>query len=103
MIEHNVLFRFREGLSASEIQTVGQDLLAMQYAIPEIRASSWHMNSSQEGRDKGYFYQLRLMFDDQEALQGYLENPAHVAVCEDTLFPALEDGLNSLIVFDIHF
>ncbi|WP_080717535.1 Dabb family protein [Xenorhabdus bovienii] len=101
MIEHLVSYKFKNNLLDDDIKSVLDKLVSMPQSIPEIRHASWHLNSSLEGRDQGYCYLLRLEFDDQFQLEHYLASPAHTALCDDILFPALEDGLNSLIVFDI--
>lgn len=101
MIEHNVLFRFKPALDKSAIQQVAATLLAMDKYIPGILNASWHGNASQEQRDKGFRYMLRLCFADGAALEHYLSHRHHVYVCENVLFPVLADGVGSVLVFDV--
>ncbi|NDL65191.1 Dabb family protein [Acerihabitans arboris] len=101
MIEHNVLFRFKSALDKAEIRRVANQLLAMDHYIPGIQAASWHDNASQEQRDKGFRYLLRLCFADSAALEHYLTHRHHLYVCENVLFPVLADGAGSVLVFDV--
>jgi hypothetical protein len=50
--------------------------------------------------DRGYKEGVLLVFDDPAARQRYLEHPAHVALAVNVILPALENGLESVLVFD---
>lgn len=101
MLIHQVFFSFKPELTKDYIEEVVlKNLLAMEPAIPELKTARWYKNESQEGLDKGFNYQAIFTFADADDLNSYLVHPAHVAFCNDFLFPSLPDRVASLLVFD---
>lgn len=99
-IIHLALFRWKPGLGHQEIEALCQGFSALQSAIPEIKDFRWIHNNSTEGLGKGFREGIYIEFDDIQARQRYLEHPAHVAFARDCVIPALENGLDSVLVFD---
>ena len=99
-IIHLALFKWKHGLGAQEIEALRHGFAALQAAIPEIRCFRWVHNNSTEGLEKGFQEGICMEFDSVQARQQYLEHPAHVTFARNTVIPALEDGLDSVLVFD---
>lgn len=99
-IVHLAFFQWRRNLSAPELAALRQGFAELQAVIPEIKSFRWIRNNSTEGLDKGFQEGICLEFDDAPARQRYLEHPAHVAFARETVIPALERGLDSVLVFD---
>jgi hypothetical protein len=78
-----------------------EELGGLQDEIPEIRSYTWGSNVSSEGLDKGFTVGFVMEFDDAESLARYLQHPAHVAIAGDVIIPALRNGRDSIIVFDL--
>ena len=100
MIVHHAFFKWRPGLSEEALDDLRQGFAALQDAIPEIRSFRWIVNNSTEGLDGGFREGICVVLDDALARQRYLDHPAHTAFAAETVLPALEDGLESVMVFD---
>ncbi|MFN0122479.1 MAG: Dabb family protein [Blastocatellia bacterium] len=99
-IIHLAFFQWKPTLSEQELAALRQEFAALQAVIPDIKSFRWIRNNSTENLDKGFEEGICLEFDDAEARQRYLEHPAHVAFAQGTVIPALERGLDSVLVFD---
>ncbi len=99
-IIHLAFFQWKQILGERELAALRQDFAALQTVIPEIKSFRWIRNTSTEGLSKGFEEGICMEFDDEQARQRYLEHPAHVAFARDTVIPALERGLDSVLVFD---
>ncbi|HEX4946710.1 MAG TPA: Dabb family protein [Blastocatellia bacterium] len=53
-----------------------------------------------KGLDNGFQEGICLEFADVSARLRYLEHPTHVVFAQETVIPALECGLGSVLVFD---
>jgi len=100
MIIHLAFFKFRPDLPDEALERLRRGFGELQSSIPEIRRFRWVRNNSSEGLDKGFVHGILMEFDSVEARQRYLDHPSHRAFARDVVIPALEEGLNSVIVFD---
>jgi len=99
-IVHLALFQWKQSLGERELAALRQEFAALQAVIPDIKSFRWIRNNSTESLDKGFQEGICLEFDDAQARQRYLEHPAHVAFAQEIMIPALERGLDSVLVFD---
>jgi len=100
MIIHYAFFKWKAALSAPELETMRRDFAALQNAIPEIRSFRWVYNNSTEHLDKGFCEGIRVEFDNIEDRQRYLDPSAHKAFASNRVIQELEEGLESVLVFD---
>ncbi len=99
-IIHLALFQWKRELRDEALAALRREFAALQAEIPDIKRFRWIRNNSAEGLDKGFQEGICMEFDDVQARQRYLEHPAHVAFARETVIPALEHGLDSVLVFD---
>lgn len=100
MLRHVVLFEFAEGVSEERRVEIMEELGTLRQEVPEVRDYSWGQNVSSEGLDHGFTVGFVMEFDNAEDLGRYLEHPAHVKIAGDVIIPALQNGRDSIIVFD---
>lgn len=91
MIEHIVLFRFKDEISAAAKKTIADELLALKSKIPTIKDISMGPNFAD--RNKGYEYGLVVRFEDRQGLDSYQVHPEHQRVVHEFVRPALADIL----------
>jgi uncharacterized membrane protein YgaE (UPF0421/DUF939 family) len=99
-IVHFAFFKWKPMLTKAEREALRREFAALQQVIPEIQSFCWVYNNSTEALDKGFHEGIRAEFDSIEARHRYLDHPAHVAFAASTVIPALENGLDSVFVFD---
>ncbi len=100
MTKHVVLVQMKPELSQSEIDHVFAELSGLQQSIPGIVSFSWGVQSSPEGLDRGYTHAFVIDFEDAAARNAYLPHPEHQRVAGQVLVPALQNGVDSVLVFD---
>lgn len=100
MINHVVLFRFKKSLSPQEIVHLFEQIRKLSEFFPGIKNFSWGPNNSLDDLSKGFEYALFLQFDSEETRQQYANHPFNEEISESVVRPALEDGLESALVFD---
>ena len=88
MIEHVVFFAVRPGEDASGMIQALSDL---RDAIPGVVSLS--VGESFTARGKAFTHGLIVRLESRDALQAYLEHPAHVAAVEKHVKPILDDLL----------
>lgn len=91
-LRHVVLFKFKEGTAAEDIQKVETAFSALPSKIPQIKDYEWGTNNSPEGLDKGFTHCFFLTFASEEDRAIYLPHPDHKAFGA-VLTPFLEDVL----------
>lgn len=91
MIEHIVLFKWKEEASASAIAQVMEGLRNLPDKIPEIIALSCGENISE--RSQGFQHGLVVRFSDRDALATYQAHPAHQALVQNLIKPIVQDIL----------
>lgn len=78
-MRHVVLFSFKAGTAAEDIQKVEAAFRALPTKIPEIAAFEWGTNVSPEGKAQGFTHCFFLTFKDAKARDAYLPHPEHKA------------------------
>ena len=99
-IKHTVLLVFKPLLTTEEIEQVRLSLAGLQKSIPEILSFAWVENNSAEDLHRGHLYGFVMKFKNDLDRKIYLKHPEHIRVTREFLFPALLDGVDSLLVFD---
>ena len=100
MIRHVALFQFKDGLGDERIAELMNTFHTFVATIPGLRSVSWGRNNSPEGLDKGFMHGFVMDVDDARARDGYLNHPDHVAFATEVFLPELENGRDSVVVFD---
>jgi hypothetical protein len=85
MIEHIVLFRWKEEASQEAINNVVAELRKLKGKIPGIVDLTCGTNFSD--RAKGYTHGLVVRFKDQAALEAYGPHPEHQRVVQNFITP----------------
>jgi hypothetical protein len=77
MIRHLVLFRLNEGVSRDEPRVVAgaQGFAELGGLVPEV--VSWECGWNVTDRPVAYDFAINSSVEDRDALQRYLEHPAH--------------------------
>ncbi|MFN3784714.1 MAG: Dabb family protein [Spirosomataceae bacterium] len=78
-LRHVVLFKFKEGASATEIAKVEAAFKALPSKIKEIRDFEWGLNNSPEGLNQGFTHCYFLTFSSEADRAIYLPHPDHKA------------------------
>lgn len=91
MILHLVLFRFRAGVSAADIEAARDALLTLGQSVPEVRRIAWTRNLGPSAPD--YPFVLSVSLDDMASVERYLTHPAHVDAVARWLAPIREARL----------
>jgi antibiotic biosynthesis monooxygenase (ABM) superfamily enzyme len=89
MIEHIVLFRFKDEVSESTKKQIQSELQALLATVPSLRYLSVGANFT--NRNKGFEYGLVARFDDREGLDAYQVHPEHMRVVESLIRPAMAE------------
>ncbi len=76
-VRHVVLFKFKEGTSAEQIEAIEEAFRALPKKIPQIAGFEWGTNMSPEKLDQGFTHCFLLTFKDAAARDAYLPHPAH--------------------------
>ncbi len=92
VLRHVVLFKFKAGTPAQEIDKVVASFVDLKSKIPQIVSLEWGINNSPEMLDKGFTHCFFLTFRSEEDRDTYLPHPDHKAFGE-VLGPILEDVL----------
>ena len=100
MINHIVLLSFKSALSEAEINTILEALRNLANIIPEIKSFKAGINCSPEGLHRGFLHGFIMQFENGISRDIYLNHPEHKKVASELVIPALQDGLNSVVVFD---
>lgn len=82
MIHHTVLLRWKPTTAADTQRALAAKLVALQHAIPEIRAIATGPNLDPESAAEWPFV-LEVQVDDLAALKRYTDHPAHQAVVKE--------------------
>ncbi|MHA1549672.1 MAG: Dabb family protein [Alphaproteobacteria bacterium] len=78
-LRHVVLFGFKNGTSAQEIQEIGRRFGELKSLVPGIEDFEWGENNSPEGANRGLSHAFLLTFATAEARDSYLPHPNHKA------------------------
>lgn len=91
MIQHIVLFRFKDSATPGQIVEAGDALLAMKKGIPEIKAV--HFGPNLGPSVKEYSHVLIVGCADMGAVQRYLDHPVHRQTIDRYMAPIREARL----------
>ena len=100
MIRHIVLMRFKKDASEADIATVWEKLGQLQKSIPQILSFSGGICNSPENLHQGFVHGFTMDFANETSRDIYLNHSQHKQVVENNLLHLLEDGYNSVVVFD---
>jgi len=99
MVQHVVLFRFREDLEQTAVAALFEELRGLRSRIPGISEFQGGAYSSPEGLSQGFTHGFTMTFADAAARDAYLPHPLHQAVVAK-LLPMLDGGLDGVVAFD---
>ncbi len=91
MVEHVVLFRWKEGTNPEAIAAALEELRKLKEKIPGIVDLTCGENFSD--RAKGYTHGLVVRFTDRAALDVYSPHPEHQRVVRNFIVPIRDDVL----------
>ncbi len=91
-LRHVVLFKFKEGTTAEELNAIEASFAGLPNKIPEIVDFEWGTNNSPEGLDKGFTHCFFVSFATEKGREIYLPHPDHKAFV-DLASPHIEDVL----------
>lgn len=95
VLRHIVLFKFKEGLEAAQVEEVVDAFAALPEKVETIVDFEKGVNISQENLSQGFTHGFVVTFADQAGLDAYLPHPAHKE------FVALIQGkIDGVLVFD---
>ncbi len=76
-MKHIVIFKYKPGATAAQIQQVTDAFRDLKNKIPGILAFEHGVNNSPEGKNLGFGHVYLLTFADAEARDTYLPHPEH--------------------------
>jgi hypothetical protein len=85
MIQHIVLFRFKDSATPGQLVEAGDALLAMKKQIPEIKAIHFGPNLGLSVKE--YSHVLIVTCEDMGAVQRYLDHPVHRQTVDQVVIP----------------
>lgn len=74
---HVVLFKFKEGAPAAQVEKIEQAFVALKAKIPFIQSLEWGINVSPEGLANGFTHCFFVTFKSKADLEKYLPHPEH--------------------------
>ncbi|KTD61089.1 Dabb family protein [Legionella spiritensis] len=100
MLRHIVLMRFKSDISEQELNTAFEKLGDLRVPIPQILSFSYGPCASPENLHQGFLHGFTMDFTNEADRDLYLAHPQHRHVAEQFVIPLLENGSQSIIVFD---
>ncbi|MFK5972514.1 MAG: Dabb family protein [Flavobacteriaceae bacterium] len=97
MTRHYGMFRFKKGVSTSDIDDCFAAMQAMVGKIPGLLKMEHGSYESSEGLNDGYTHGFIMTFDGPKSRDAYLPHPLHEKV-KDLVVPKLEQ----VVVFDFN-
>ena len=91
MIQHIVLFRFKDSATPGQIVEARDQLVAMKHGIPEIK--DLHFGPNLGPSVKEYSHVLIVSCADMGAVQRYLDHPVHRQTIDRYIAPFREARL----------
>jgi hypothetical protein len=76
-VRHVVVFKYKPGTTAAQIQEVTDAFRALQHQIPGIVSFEHGVNNSPEGKNLGFTHVYLLTFENTAARDAYLPHPNH--------------------------
>ena len=97
MVEHIVLFRWKESATPEAIETALEQIRGLQAQFASIVDLTCGQNFT--NRSQGYTHGLIVRFTDKAALEGYGPHPIHQQVVQNYINPIVD----SVIALDYEF
>lgn len=79
VLRHVVLFKFKEGTSAEDLDAITTTFSQLPAKIDEIKDFEWGLNNSPEGLEKGFTHCFLVTFNSESDRDTYLPHPDHKA------------------------
>ncbi len=95
MVRHFGMFQFKDGVTASHIDTCFQEMKGMIGRIPGLLDMEHGSYESGEGLNDGFTHGFIMSFDTAASRDAYLPHPEHERV-KEIVVPCLE----RVVVFD---
>ena len=95
VLRHLVMYKFKDGLPAAEVQQVIDAFAGLPKQVDAIIGFEHGPNVSQEGKSEGLTYAFQVTFRDEAGLAAYLKHPAH-----DAYVQVVKDRRDKVVVFD---
>ena len=95
VLRHLVMYKFKEGLPAQQIQEVVDTFAALPSKIDAIIDFEHGTNVSPEGKSQGLTHCFMVTFRDEKGRDAYLVHPAHQQYVE-----VVKDRREDVVVFD---
>lgn len=100
MIRHVVLMKLAGDNYQARACEIFNGFESLVKKTPGIVSYSAGPNVSPERLDRGYLHGFVMDFVSAEARDAYLAHHEHVAFAQQVVLPAMENGLDSITVFD---
>ena len=95
MVRHFGMFQFKEGVTASQLDTCFREMKGMIGNIPGLLGMEHGSYESGEGLNDGFTHGFIMSFDTAASRDAYLPHPEHERV-KEIVVPCLE----RVVVFD---
>lgn len=79
-VKHIVLFKFKEGTSAEQVDQIFNDILDLSESVPGVDDYISGPNVNPEGLNDGYTHAFVMTFTDSAARDAYLAHPDRTRV-----------------------
>lgn len=95
VLRHVVMYKFKDGLPAAQLQQVVDAFSGLPGKIDAIIGFEKGTNVSPEGKSEGLTHVFVVTFKDEAGRDAYLKHPAHDAYVE-----VVKDKREKVVVFD---
>ena len=95
VLRHIVLYKFKDGLPAADVQEVIDTFAALPKKIDTIAGFGHGTNVSPEGKSEGLTHAFVVSFRDEAGRDAYLKHPAHLAYVD-----VVKNRREKVVVFD---
>lgn len=95
VLRHIVLYKFKDGLPADEVQLVVDTFAGLPKKIDTIVDFEHGTNVSPEGKSEGLTHAFVVSFRDEAGRDAYLKHPAHLAYVD-----VVKNRREKVVVFD---
>jgi len=92
MLQHVVLFKFKDDAKPEDVKKVEEAFIALKSQIKEIKAVEWGLNNSPENLNQGFTHCFLVSFSSEKDREIYLPHPKHKELVA-MLGPVLEKAL----------
>ncbi len=79
-VKHIVLFKFKEGTSAEQVEQIFNDILDLSESVPGVDDYISGPNTNAEGLNDGYTHAFVMTFTDTAARDAFLVHPDRARV-----------------------